>query len=343
MACRGKCRYVLSMPFVRIAHGGNLEAAEKRFGRPLAGWLDLSTGINPHAYPMPNLEASVWRRLPGSDAGLRAAAADCYGVADPKLVVPANGAQSLIQLLPGLRRNVRVAILSPTYEEHAASWRDGGHRVEEVSMLDETQGFDIVVAVNPNNPDGRVLEPSRLIALSEVLAGRGGFLVVDESFADPEPTRSVAKEAGRPGLIVLRSFGKFFGLAGLRLGFALAEAGTAASLRRKLGSWAVSGPAQVIGEAALLDDAWIGAMRQKLKEDAKRLDALLAKFDFKPVGGTPLFRLVETGRAEDVHERLGRRGILVRAFAKHPCWLRFGLPGGEAEWQRLETALQTLL
>lgn len=331
------------MPFARIAHGGNLEAAEKRFGRPQAGWLDLSTGINPHAYPMPNLEASVWRRLPGSDAGLRAAAADCYGVADPKLVVPANGAQSLIQLLPGLRRNVRVAVLSPTYEEHSACWRDGGHRVLEVPTLEEAQDADIVVLVNPNNPDGRVLEPSRLLALSEVLAGRGGFLVVDESFADPEPTRSVAKEAGRPGLIVLRSFGKFFGLAGLRLGFALAEAGTAASLRRQLGSWAVSGLAQVIGEAALLDDAWIGAMRQTLKENARRLDLLLARFAFKPVGGTPLFRLVEIERAEDIFERLGRRGILIRAFAKHPCWLRFGLPGKEAEWQRLGAALQTLL
>jgi cobalamin biosynthetic protein CobC len=331
------------MAYARIAHGGNLEAAEKRFGRPEAGWLDLSTGINRRPYPMPSLDASVWRRLPGSDAGLRAAAADCYGVADPKLIVPAPGAQSLIQLLPHLRQNVKVAVLAPTYEEHALCWRDAGHRLSEVADLDAASGADIVVLVNPNNPDGRIIEPAFLIALSETLAANGGFLVVDESFADPEPTKSLAKETGRPGLVVLRSFGKFFGLAGLRLGFALCEAGMAATLRRRLGSWAVNGPAMLIGEAALLDDAWIGLMRQTLKEDARRMDDLLTRLGLKILGGTALFRLVQHERAEDVSERLGRRGILIRSFPNQPKWLRFGLPGPEAEWQRLEVALNSAL
>ncbi|CAA6604094.1 Threonine-phosphate decarboxylase [Rhodospirillaceae bacterium LM-1] len=331
--------YAQGMTSARIAHGGNLEAAEKRFGRPETGWLDLSTGINRRPYPLPSIEAAVWRRLPGSDAGLRAAAAECYGVADPRLIVPAPGAQSLIQLLPGLRQNAKVAVLSPTYEEHAASWRNAGHHVAEIETLDDAASLDVVVLVNPNNPDGKIVDPARLIALSEVLAAKGGFLVVDESFADADPTKSVAKEAGRPGLIVLRSFGKFFGLAGLRLGFALCEAGTAATLKRRLGSWALNGPALVIGESALLDDAWIGAMRQTLKADAQRMDRLLTGLGMRIVGGTSLFRLAETDGADELYERLGRRGILLRAFPKHPKWLRFGLPGPESEWKRLEAAL----
>ncbi len=331
------------MPYARISHGGNLEAAEKRFGRPENGWLDLSTGINRRPYPMPGIDPSVWRRLPGSDAALRAAAAECYGVPDPRLVVPAPGVQSLIQLLPGLRQNANVAILSPTYEEHALSWKEAGHRVREVEDLEDAAGADIVVAVNPNNPDGRRVEPARLVALSEVLAHRGGFLVADESFADTDPTLSLAKETGRPGLVILRSFGKFFGLAGLRLGFALAEPGMAGSLKRRLGPWAVNGAAMMVGEAALLDDAWIGAMRQTLKEDSRRLNELLGTCKMEVVGQTSLFSLVRREKAETIFDRLGQRGILVRAWPKHPTWLRFGLPGSEAEWKRLETALKSVL
>ncbi|MBF0168666.1 MAG: threonine-phosphate decarboxylase [Alphaproteobacteria bacterium] len=326
-----------------ISHGGNLEAAEKRFGRPEAGWLDLSTGINRRPYPMPGLGADVWRRLPGSDAALRAAAAECYGLADPRLVVPAPGVQSLIQLLPALRHNASIAVVTPTYEEHAVSWRDAGHRLREVSGLEETSGADVVVVVNPNNPDGRCYDPARLLGFGEQLAGRGGFLVVDESFADTDPTLSLARQAGQPGLVVLRSFGKFFGLAGLRLGFALCEAGMAASLRRKLGPWVLNGAALAVGEAALLDDAWIGAMRQTLKADAKRMDALLSRPNITLLGGTSLFRLVSLKQAETLYDRLGRRGILVRAFPKHPLWLRFGLPGPEEEWRRLEAALNASL
>lgn len=338
----GVCRYAI-MTGQRIAHGGNLEAAEKRFGRPKEGWLDLSTGINRRPYPLPSLDPMVWRRLPGSDAGLRAAAGECYGVADPKLIVPAPGCQSVIQLLPCLRSNARVAVLSPTYDEHAASWRDAGHRVEEATDIEDLFQADVAITVNPNNPDGRVSDPARLKALCEVLAAKGGFLVVDESFADPDPTKSMARLAGSPGLVVLRSFGKFFGLAGLRLGFALCEVGTAESLKRRLGPWAVGGPTQAIGEAALLDDAWIGMMRQTLKEDAARMDRLLNRFGLEVIGGTALFRLVATPKAEDIYGRLGRRGVLLRVWARRPDWLRFGLPGNEAEWQRLEGVLNDAL
>ncbi len=322
-----------------VFHGGDLAGAEGRFGRPLAGWLDLSTGINPISYPVPRIPQECWTRLPSSDAGLRAAAAEAYGVAESRLVVPAPGVQALIQLLPWLRRNIEVAILSPTYEEHRAAWQSAGHRVREVESLDDTGRADVVVVVNPNNPDGRILPADKLLFLAAELADRGGFLIIDESFADVAPTASLADKAGRPGLLILRSFGKFFGLAGIRLGFALAEPNMAESLRSRLGPWPVSGPALVIGEAALIDDAWIGQAKARLQADAARLDRLLAAKGLTQAGGTALFRLVESVRADSLYEHLGRRGILVRAFQARPERLRFGLPGPEEGWARLEAAL----
>ncbi|MBI4967581.1 MAG: threonine-phosphate decarboxylase [Rhodospirillales bacterium] len=325
----------------RLVHGGDLELAESRFGRPDRGWLDLSTGINPIAYPLPALAPERWTRLPGSDAGLRAAAAQAYGVGDARLVVPAPGAQALIQLLPALRRDAAVAILVPTYEEHQAAWTALGHRVRAVETIDRAAEAEIVVLVNPNNPDGRLVPVDRLLQLADDLAKRGGLLVVDESFADTMPLASLAPHAGRPGLLVLRSFGKFFGLAGLRLGFALAEAGLAADLRRRLGPWAVNGPAMAIAEAALLDDHWIAATRMRLNADAKRLDTLLTAAGATVLGGTPLFRLCETAKAEALFDHLGRQGILVRTFPAFPRRLRFGLPGAEPQWRRLLDAFES--
>ncbi len=325
---------------VVVFHGGDLVAAEGRFGRPLEGWLDLSTGINPIAYPVPRLPQSCWSRLPSSDAGLRAAAAQAYGVTESRLVVPAPGVQALIQLLPWIRRNIEVAVLAPTYEEHRAAWQAAGHRVREMSSLDELGRPDVVVVVNPNNPDGRIIPADKLLYLAAELADRGGFLVLDESFADVTPKASLAEKTGRPGLVILRSFGKFFGLAGVRLGFALADPGTAESLRSRLGPWPVSGPALVIGESALIDDAWIGQTKTRLSADAARLDEMLLAKGLSLVGGTPLFRLVESPKADALYEHLGRRGILVRAFAAQTDRLRFGLPGSEADWQRLAAALR---
>jgi cobalamin biosynthetic protein CobC len=337
----GGPHYSAAMTFSRIAHGGNLEAAESRFGRPRLGWLDLSTGINPIPYPVPALAKERWTRLPGSDAGLRAAAAQAYGVADARLVVPAPGAQALIQTLPTLRRDASVAVLAPTYEEHQAAWTAEGHRVRAVETLDQAAEAELVVLVNPNNPDGRLVAVDRLLLLADSLAKRSGLLVVDESFADTMPLASLAPHAGRPGLVILRSFGKFFGLAGLRLGFALAEAGLAADLRRRLGPWAVNGPAMAIAEQALLDDGWIAQTRMRLNADAKRLDTLLKAAGAAVLGGTPLFRLAEIGKAEMLYDHLGRLGILIRSFPAFPERLRFGLPGAESDWRRLTEAFDS--
>jgi cobalamin biosynthetic protein CobC len=322
-----------------LAHGGDWVAAERRFGRPKDGWLDLSTGINPHSYPVAGIDAAAWQRLPDTraTAALLDAAAAYYGVRDGKGIVAAPGSQAAMQWLPRLRPRSRVAVVGPTYGEHAHVWRLAGHDVTEVAAFEDADA-DVIVVVNPNNPDGRVLAPEALVARAERLAKRGGLLVVDEAFADAAPYASMAAFAGMGGLAVLRSFGKFFGLAGARLGFVLAETSLAAALRRALGPWAVSGPAAAVATRAFADQAWIAATRAHLAVEMGRLRALLAEHGFAILGGTNLFTLVETADAARWYAHLARHGILVRAFAEYPRWLRFGLPGG-AHWPRLEEAL----
>jgi cobalamin biosynthetic protein CobC len=326
-------------------HGGNLAAARTLFGSPAQGWLDLSTGINPWAYPLPVLDPAVWSQLPGHDTlmALRVAAAACYGAGDATVVAAAPGSQALIQLLPWMFAGAggHTAIVGPTYAEHARCWRRAGHEVLEVDSLDAAAatGADRVIVVNPNNPDGRCCPPDALLALADGLAARGGVLLVDEAFAEVAPAFSVAPAAGRPGLVVLRSFGKFFGLAGLRLGFALAEPEVVRRLMDDFGPWAVSGPAQTIATAALGDAGWIAATRVRLDEGAEALDRLLMAHGLEVAGGTSLFRLVRTPRAGALYRALGARGILVRPFAAHAGWLRIGLPPDAAAMRRLDAAL----
>ncbi len=330
------------MPQAAGFHGGNLDWAERRFGRPGAGWIDLSTGINPWAYPFDLPSQEQWSRLPteAENRALKTAAAVRYGVDDLECVVPAPGSQSLIQLLPRLRAAGEVAIFSPTYGEHAAAWTAAGHSVREVGSEAEVKDTtSVVVATNPNNPDGRIITPDRLQAVRETLSRRNGWLVVDEAFADVVPEASVAGDCGKEGVIVLRSFGKFYGLAGLRLGFALAAPELSRRLATALGPWAVGGPAIGIGIQALSDDAWQRKTLMRLSETSKRIDALLERAGLTITGGTPLFRYATGAEAAGVFERLGHAGILVRHFPERPNWLRFGLPADDAAFERLAVAL----
>jgi cobalamin biosynthetic protein CobC len=323
-------------------HGGDPQALEGQYGRPAQGWLDLSTGINPDGYPIGVLEADDWRMLPTGAmlSALREVARAYYGVPASSAVVEASGSQALIQVLPRLRPSGIVKILGPTYGEHAPAWRAAGHRVMEVGRPADLVGdAAVAVVVNPNNPDGRVLPTRELLAMADDLARRGGCLVVDEAFADPTPEVSLASHSGRPGLVLLRSVGKFFGLAGLRLGFALTDEKTGRALAEALGPWAVSTPAARIGRQALTDAAWADAARRSLAERARRLDGLLTGAGLRVVGRTVLFRLAESPAAPQVFDRLVRAGIAVRRFAARPDRLRFGLPGAEADWRRLAAAL----
>lgn len=324
-----------------VPHGGDLAAAEARWGRPAEGWLDLSTGINPVPYPVPATDPAAWHRLPQHDRlrELQETARSCYGAPAGAPIVAAPGTQILIQLLPRLRPGARVAVLGPTYGEHAACWAAEGATAATVGSPEEAAAAAVVVAVNPNNPDGRIIDSERLQALADDLASRGGLLVVDEAFAEVTPSASIASGAGRPGLLILRSFGKFFGLAGIRLGFALGAAAEIDRLARWLGPWAVPGPAIEIGIAALSDRKWQDETRARLSAGAARLTDLLTTHGFADRGGTDLFRLAEHPEAAGVWDRFGRAGILVRPFPDRPTLLRFGLPGDEAGFARLAAAL----
>jgi cobalamin biosynthetic protein CobC len=324
------------------AHGGDLDEARRRFPDAPEPWVDLSTGINPVAYPLPPLGPDIWARLPQrSDLnGLEAVAARAYGAAFGTELVAAPGTQALIQWLPRLVSAKRVGILRTTYEEHAATWRASGAMVESVEDPGALAEFEVAVLVNPNNPDGRLIAPADLRPLAKHFAASGGLLVIDEAFMDVTPDQGFAPHIPARGTVILRSFGKIFGLAGLRLGFAIAGPELARTLRQALGPWRVSGPAILIGTQALDDTHWLIRAAERLSRDAGRLDDMLAQAGFRVgCGGTLLFRLAVHPDAAGWFERLGRAGILVRRFDQRPDQLRFGLPGSDEAWQRLSAAL----
>ncbi len=318
-----------------LEHGGNLDLALQHFGGRLEEWIDLSTGINRQPYPVPPLSPRHWSALPSRSEteALQEAARQAYGT--HASVVALAGAQAAIQLLPRLSSPGRARILAPSYNEYAAVLRAAGWDVADVADLESVAGADLAVVVNPNNPDGRRHEPGNLLAL----LSRVGRLVVDESFVDATPGLSLAPEAGRSGLLILRSFGKFYGLAGVRLGFALGNAADIDVLTGQAGSWPVSGLAIAIGRRALLDRDWAIKTSARLDRDSRRLDALVQSQGWTLVGGTALFRLYDTGDAKAAQTKLAAALIWSRIFSERPGWLRLGLPGDETEWARLAKAL----
>lgn len=312
-------------------HGGNLDAARVRYGD--GDWIDLSTGINRVPYPLPPIPAGAWQALPDRAAMARLIRAAQAAYATKAAVLPVAGAQAAIQMIPRAFPAGLARVLGPTYNEHAAALRAAGWQVEEVGELSALAGADLAVVVNPNNPDGRCHPPEAL----RLLAGQVGRLVVDESFADPVPELSLASDPGRA--LVLRSFGKFYGLAGVRLGFVLGEDAAIAALAEMAGPWPVSGPAIAVGGTALADRDWAAASISRLQDDAQRLDGLAAGAGWRLVGGGHLFRLYETPDAEAAQQRLARHHVWSRIFPWHWHWLRLGLPA-PGEWARVDAALR---
>ncbi|MEK9671023.1 MAG: threonine-phosphate decarboxylase CobD [Rhodospirillaceae bacterium] len=320
-------------------HGGDLGWAADAYRRHVSDWLDLSTGINWLAYTVPPVPDAAWRELPAKGAleGLCAAAADVYGAGAGTAVVAAPGTQAIIQAPPALNRPARVTILGPTYFEHEKCWRGAGVPVEasaDLPPLDRS-----VVVDNPNNPDGRIVSPERLADWAGRAARAGHVLIVDEAFADVTPEVSLAPHLPLPNVVVLRSFGKFYCLAGLRLGFALGGDRLIRDLEARLGPWAVSGPALAVRRAAFADAAWAAEARRRLAGDRAQLESMIAGAGLDIAGSTDLFVLGAGSRAPLVWEALARSDILVRRFIDRPDYLRFGLPGPEDEWRRLADAL----
>jgi len=320
-------------------HGGGLAAARRRFPGAPEPWLDLSTGINALPYPVGALSAAAFSRLPeaASIAALEAAAARAFGLGAAAEAIAAPGTQSLIQILPRLLPARNVAILGFTYAEHEHVWAASGAEVKSFENLEDLASADVAIVVNPNNPDGRLVNVASLLTLARKMAAQGKTVIVDEAFIDfLSPGASLAPHLPAPGLIVLRSFGKTFGLAGLRLGFALCDPKMAARLRGALGPWAVSGAAVEIGARAYADREWLTQSAARLDIFSARLDALLRKAGLEILGGTPLFRLARHAQAATLFLRLGAGGVLVRPFVTQPEWLRFGIPQEEQDFTRLE-------
>jgi cobalamin biosynthetic protein CobC len=321
-------------------HGGNLTSAAREFGIAEEDWVDLSTGINAVCYPKSEVSRRALRMLPtpGDIAGLLSAARQFYRVPNESHIIAAPGTQAVLQNLPLLYPGRSAGVLSPTYSEHRHTWEQAGNEVTATPSLDSLAEADIAVVVNPNNPDGRTYQPEEILKLAREVE----LLIIDEAFCDGSPDLSVVPHLAGHNILVLRSLGKFFGLAGLRLGFAIGAAEITESLTRRLGPWAVSGPAIEIGARALADQAWISDMQETLSFQSRRLNEMLVAHKLSIAGGTDLFTLIETEQAPALYTAFGQAGILVRRFEEPTNWLRIGLPGADSEWQRLEAALNAI-
>lgn len=323
-----------------LEHGGQLRTAAAHYQIPLADWLDLSTGINPNGWPVPALPGEVWQRLPEENDGLEAAAEAYYGNANGLVVA---GSQAAIQWLPALLPRAAVACLAPLYNEHPQAWQRAGHRVRLLQHANLQRALaastPYVLLCNPNNPTARHFDRDEILAAAVQLKQRGGYLIVDEAFADATPEASVTPLVGSeaaPNLIVLRSLGKFFGLAGVRVGFIFAPAELRTRMADAMGPWTVSGPARAVARLALGDRDWQAAERLRLHAAGERLAALLASLG--EVTHCPLFATLKSEHAASLHEHLACRAILTRRFPELPL-LRVGLPADEAGWKKLGCAL----
>ena len=325
-----------------LEHGGKLIQAARDYGIPVCDWLDLSTGLNPHPWPVKLVPLDAWSHLPDDDDGLALAASKYY---KGEHVLPVAGSQAAIQILPQLSdAKSRVAILEPAYAEHAHAWRAHGFNVTPLNTKDIDKAIDVhdvILLVNPNNPTGETFSVEQCIRWHKKLADKGGRLIIDEAFIDCTPECSLVPFAHQEGLVILRSLGKFFGLAGARVGFVFAEQNLLTQLAERLGPWPISGPSRCIAKLALSDTQWQLSTREQLMQQSLRLQTLLNRHHLTPSGSSSLFQWLKTNNAKQVHQFLAQQGILTRLF-EQPMSIRFGLPAVEPQWMRLELALKSL-
>lgn len=328
-----------------IKHGGQLRQASQKFGHLPDQWLDLSTGINPFGYPIPLIPDEVWHRLPDDPDELNSIAKNYY---QTKHLLPLAGSQAAIKVLPRLRSPCMVGIVHPCYDEHRLAWLQNGHAVQELRHIPEvswvSQNLDVLILIQPNNPTGHVYEPDYLQAIHQVLKQKNGWLIVDEAFIEACPKAHTAVQIAMPeGLIILRSCGKFWGLAGARAGFLIAHPTILRQAQNQLGPWCLTGPSRWLITQALTDTAWQHQTQKKLAALSNRMDLQLKNLGLISLGHCHLFRWLPTPMAQTIHRELAKKGILTRLFTD-PMAIRFGLPKTDKEWDLLQEMLtQTLI
>ncbi len=320
----------------KIKHGGNLREAAKQYNIPLENWIDLSTGITPRPWRVSKIPSYVWQRLPESDDDLLAVAQAYYACDD---LLPIAGSQIAIQSLPYCRKRSRVAIVSPCYAEHPYWWQKAEHEVLLISADDIEKylpSIDVLLLINPNNPDTHFWTVDVLQQWHQQLSAHNGWLIVDEAFMDSTSERSLLNHYRHMprGLIVLRSIGKFFGLAGIRLGFIAAASNILQKIEAMQGPWAVSHPARYLGQQALSDQKWQVNNRKFLREQSKKLHILLSRY-FKDVDTCHYFCFLQHHQAIDIQYQLAKKGIWIRYFEDINA-IRLGLPANSKEFQRLD-------
>lgn len=332
--------------YAGLSHGGNVLAMAKKYNIAEDQWLDLSTGLNPDGWPVPRVPEHIWQALPQEEDELQAIACEYYGC---DYCLPVAGSQAAIQILPQLRNLSNVGIVSPTYAEHEYAWRKAGHNTQSIKLnevVNKLDKLDVLVVINPNNPTGQKITVATLLSWQQKLSNKGGWLIVDEAFMDVTPELSLLSVGMRPGLIILRSLGKFFGLAGVRCGFVMTDKELLTLMKEKLGPWSVSGPSRYIAIQALKDTFWHTTMRAELKVKGERLLVLLKAAGFTDVSGTALFQWARHPEAKKIFDLFAQQGILLRLFNENVTGvasLRFGLPKTETQWQRLAGTLNSVL
>ena len=327
-----------------LEHGGHLIVAAQQYNIPKQDWIDLSTGINPNGWPIPEIPAECWQRLPEANDQLVIAAQHYYQC---QSILPIAGSQAAIQLLPLLRKKSKVAVLNPAYAEHAYNWKRAGHEVIEITSDIEKnidsiiQQLDVLIVINPNNPTGQYFDKNQLLKWHQILSHHGGWLIIDEAFVDTMSDLSLSNYPVSNGLIILRSIGKFFGLAGIRCGFIISTEKFLTTIDEKLGPWTISTPSRFIATLALQDSEWQKETQKKLKQQSLQLTALLSECNLRVDGKTDLFHWVKINNAQKIYHLLAQQGILIRLF-NLPSSLRFGLPKNEQQWLHLKNALAAI-
>jgi cobalamin biosynthesis protein CobC len=323
-----------------LEHGGDLSQAVSDYNIPLENWLDLSTGINPDHYPIPPIPSALWQRLPNHSDDLSEAALHYYNC---QSALPAAGSQAIIQTLPKLRKKCKVAMPKVMYKEHAHAWRSHGHTLQLFECRPDADALthaDVVLLCNPNNPTGQRFNKSELLSWHQQLIQRGAWLIVDEAFMDTTPEYSLAPHTDSEGLFVLRSLGKFFGLAGARVGFLLAHPSYLAAVQELIGPWSLTGASRYIATQALLDHHWQDNTRKTLISNSQKLQKMLTLYGLPPIGGTTLFQYITTPQSVTIKNQLAQHGVWIRVF-NQPQAIRLGLPP-EDGWDKLDHALKRL-